>query len=131
MYHHEKSRVYVITYLPTGKKYVGRTTNLKDRIQLHMSALRCGRHSSKELQKDYNKFGGGKDAFRIEVVGEYQWHVNKVDTDLEFLVMTRLHTYDEQYGYNTHDPAMQLVRRAEGLSPIYAGGRKRAKSNVL
>lgn len=130
MYHYEKTQVYVITYLPTGKKYVGRTSNLENRIQQHMSTLRHGKHNSKELQKDYNKFGGGKNAFRIEVVGEYQWHVGKADTDLEFLVMAGLHTYDERYGYNTHDCAMQKLRKAEGLEPIYLYGKvaKRAEA---
>lgn len=130
MYHHKESLVYVLTYLPTGKKYVGRTSNLKNRIGQHLSCLKYGHHNSAELQDDYNQYGGGKDAFRVEVVGKYQWHVGRVETDLEFLVMTALHTYDEKYGYNTHDCAMQKLRKAEGLEPIYLYGQvaKRAKA---
>jgi len=120
---HKISDVYVLTYLPTGKKYVGRSTNVENRMQLHMCLLRHGKHNSKELQQDYNRYGGGVNAFSIETVGKYRHDRCSADNDLEFQTMIALKTYDERYGYNTHDCAMQKIRKANGLSPIYLSGR--------
>lgn len=114
--------VYVLTYLPTQKKYVGKTGNLKNRIQNHISCLNVGHHPCKDLQADYNKYGGGRDAFRIEIAGKYKWHCGDTENDLEYKTMAALKTYDERYGYNTHDCVMQKLRKAEGLEPIYLYG---------
>lgn len=110
---HKISDVYVLTYLPTGKKYVGRSTNVENRIQLHMCLLRHGKHNSKELQQDYNRYGGGKDAFSVETVGKYRhdrcsdvisqsalppirsmnWRTNSMSDGLTFLAASKSTLY--------------------------------------
>lgn len=59
--------VYVITCLPTGKRYVGSSAkSLKHRFRTHLSQLRNSKHHSKYMQRAWNKYG--EDAFRFEIV---------------------------------------------------------------
>lgn len=102
-----KEYVYVLTHLPTNKKYVGRTVNPQRRYMEHMNALVHGKHYNKHMQADYNKYGG-----------DYQFDVVCVETKADtegFLqdektLMRKLKTYDERFGYNDKDPAMAFVR---------------------
>ena len=130
MFHHKYTEVYVLTYLPTGKKYVGKTTNMEYRFQQHVSSLRNGHHNSRELQQDYDQYGGDKKAFLIETVGRRKGNSGRTGSDLEIATMIALRTYDEIYGYNTHDCAMQKIRKAENLFPIYLFGRCSRKAKL-
>lgn len=112
--------VYVITYLPTGKKYVGKSIDVKARFEKHFYDLARRRHPSKGLQKDYDTYGGGMDAFKVEIAGE-QRPLYSAKDDLERSTMIKLRTYDERYGYNDHDQAMQRVRIENGLPLSHAG----------
>ncbi len=112
--------VYVITYLPTGKKYVGKSNDVKTRFEKHLHDLAGRRHPSKGLQADYDTYGGGMDAFKVEIAGEQRPSYSARD-DLEHSTMISLRTYDERYGYNDHDQAMQRVRIENGL-PLSHGG---------
>ena len=47
--------VYCIRNITNGKIYVGQTTNFYARISSHVSALKHGKHTHKELQADYNE----------------------------------------------------------------------------
>ena len=120
--------IYAITYLPTGKKYVGRTSRpLEARLYQHYLALRNGTHTSKNWQKDYCKYGGGMDAFFIEAICSQRrrrWRPKEKALDNEKKTMLLLRTFDERCGYNDSDPSMQSVREAERLSPIYWHGTK-------
>ena len=122
--------VYAITYLPTGKKYVGKTRRpLSTRLYQHYLLLRKGAHTAADWQKDYNEYGGGLDAFAIEDVCIQRrkcYGRNRLPVNMEKQTMLALRTFDEQYGYNTHDPAMQTIRESKGLSPIYWTGAKAA-----
>ena len=44
--------VYVIRNLITGKVYVGSSYNIKGRLRRHLVALRGGKHSVEDMQKD-------------------------------------------------------------------------------
>lgn len=112
--------VYVITYLPTGKKYVGKSNDVKTRFEKHFHDLVGRRHTSKGLQADYDAYGGGMDAFKVEIAGEQRPFYSAMD-DLEHSTMISLRTYDERYGYNDHDQAMQRVRIENGLPLSHAG----------
>ena len=111
--------IYVITYKPTGKKYVGKTTiALRNRLDCHLSKLRRGVHASKEFQEDYNRFGGDICDFDIELYGvQYRTGRRKSQFNMEHHLIIALKTYNALYGYNTHDPAMQWIRRVMGLVP--------------
>jgi hypothetical protein len=107
-----KHNIYVLTYLPTGKKYVGKTGYNDDgkvRLHFHINKLQHGVHPSKQFQADYEKYGGDKESFKIEYVG-VQWWSEKFKLkhfDLEKRLMLKLKTYDSRYGYNSQDPSMK------------------------
>jgi hypothetical protein len=123
-YRYERRDVYVITYLPTGKKYVGKSRNVKERFDRHYYALRGRRHSVVEFQRDYDKYGGGREAFKVEII-DCQLPFLDDRNDPEHTAMIRLKTYDEHYGYNTHDQLVQWMREKCGLQVVLFGWQKR------
>jgi group I intron endonuclease len=62
----QKPGVYHIVCTVNGKRYIGGTSNIRLRSQVHQSALRKQRHANKALQSDWNKFGA--DAFVFEAL---------------------------------------------------------------
>lgn len=59
--------VYVITCLPTRKRYVGSSSvSLKGRIALHKRQLRDNKHHSRYLQRAWNKYG--EEAFDFSTI---------------------------------------------------------------
>ncbi len=108
--------IYVMTFLPTGKKYVGKTRYpLRQRLQSHLSKLNRGVHSSKELQKDFDDNNGTIDDFVIEQIDSQVLRRNlSMDKEREWMI--KLKTYDERFGYNVQDLSMRRVRRQLGLS---------------
>lgn len=116
--------IYVITYLPTGKKYVGKSKDVKQRFKTHYYSLREHRHPSQEFQNDYDKFGGDRKSFKVEVI-DYQFAYFSDRYDPEHSAMIKLKTYDERYGYNTHDHGVQWIREKDGLPVILSGWQKR------
>ena len=123
-YRYERRDVYVITYLPTGKKYVGKSRNVKERFDRHYYALRGRRHSVVEFQRDYDKYGGGREAFKVEIIDCQLPFLDDRD-DPEHCAMIQLKTYDERYGYNTHDQLVQWMRKKCGLRMVLFGWQKR------
>lgn len=114
--YHSYERVYVMTFLPTGKKYVGKTTMpLANRLSSHLWRLKHGNHPSKELQADFNAYNGKKDDFTIEFVA---WQVLQrgQHMDKERQLMVDLKTYDVRYGYNSQDSSMQRLRKLGYIS---------------
>ncbi len=54
--------IYIILQIITGRAYVGGTTNLNERFEKqHVPLLNKNKHSNRELQSDWNKYGA--DAF--------------------------------------------------------------------
>lgn len=107
-----KSNVYVLTYLPTGRKYVGKTIYNDDgkmRLHLHLQKLAKHNHPSKQFQADYDKYGGEADNFRFEYVDEVWWseRFTKKHFDTEKRWMLKLKTFDDRFGYNSQDPSMK------------------------
>lgn len=95
---HFPRKVYAIQHNITGKIYVGSTKDVADRYKRHISALRAGRHSNKEMQSDFDKYGENYTVFVLD-----DMHNNSERT-LEREWMCRLHTYDSRIGYNSSDP---------------------------
>lgn len=61
-----KCGVYIITNLVNGKKYIGSSKNLKDRLQRHIWELNKGIHINTHLQNSWNKYG--EDSFQYSVL---------------------------------------------------------------
>lgn len=91
----QKSGVYKITCISTGKMYIGSSNLCKRRRTDHLCELRHNRHGSIRLQNAFNKYGEG--AFEFEVI-EY-CPLNEIrDTEQKYLDAAR--SYDRDVGYN-------------------------------
>lgn len=62
----QKSGIYKIQNLTTGKFYIGSTKNFRERKYRHFRHLSLNKHHSLYLQNSYNKYG--KDSFVFEVL---------------------------------------------------------------
>lgn len=60
--------IYKITCAANGRAYVGASVNIESRWRMHRHKLNNQRHTNKEFQNDWNKYGAG--AFAFEVVKE-------------------------------------------------------------
>ena len=90
--------VYIIKNEVTGKIYVGRSSNLKVRVQQHMNLLRRGMHPVEDMQADFDEYG---DHFRVIVIDKIETYG---DRSKEGQWQKRLNTLDRRYGYNYRDP---------------------------
>lgn len=60
--------IYCIRCVVNDQKYVGQASHIRNRLNSHLSALRKGKHTIKDLQGDWNKYG--EDAFEIYIVSK-------------------------------------------------------------
>lgn len=58
--------IYKITCKGNNQFYIGSSTNIKYRWQVHLSTLRKGNHHSVYMQRSFNKYG--EDSFKFEVI---------------------------------------------------------------
>ena len=120
--------IYALRHEPTGKMYVGSTTNIGKRIQSHIELLKRGEHPAHGMQDDFNKYGGPYTVHILEVL------VDPVKpTEQESLWMSALNSRDPQIGYNAGDPSRNhSIKKRKGiLFPMDAGaGRDTAKKKL-
>lgn len=64
--YYKKSGIYRIYSIKNNKSYIGSTSNLYGRINLHIKDLEYNKHHSIHLQRHYNKYG--KDDLVIEIL---------------------------------------------------------------
>ena len=60
-----KSGIYMIT-APNGKRYIGQSSEIRRRLNHHVSRLKCGAHRNRILQNISNKYG--VDSLKFEVL---------------------------------------------------------------
>ena len=60
--------IYMVENKINGKKYIGQTTNLKNRWSEHKRKLRKETHTNSHLQNSYNKYG--KESFKFYILEE-------------------------------------------------------------
>ena len=58
--------VYVIQNLVNDKKYIGSSSNAKNRMKIHLNELRKGIHNNTHLQRAWNKYG--EKAFKFNII---------------------------------------------------------------
>lgn len=98
--------IYAIRCRENNRLYIGRTSNLDNRIQAHFSELKRKKHSSKLMIEDFEKYG--KDNFEIYILEE---NVPYTERKKEFEYMRKYNTFDEKYGYNRGDKGKKEVKK--------------------
>lgn len=104
--------VYVIRCKENGKIYVGCTDDVQRRVKAHMLDLRhhrkrsCGPHSGgASWQKDYDLYGEG--AFEYYILQDRIANADKASVESYWI--NRLHSKEEDHGYNSHHAKSQPV----------------------
>lgn len=103
--------IYVITNNVNGKRYIGQSVNLRERLQGHKWHLKNQRHNNEHLQSAWNKYG--EDAFSFELLEECdeehldeleRWHINELQTQ------DRTKGYNIENGGNSHKSVPEETR---------------------
>ncbi len=95
--------VYEIKNNVNNKKYIGSSVNIRGRLNTHAHDLIANRHSSKELQKDWNLYG--EDAFSFNLLKE---------CSSPFLIET------EQFFIDNYAPEYNFCKIAgRSIEPLY------------
>ena len=99
--------VYMITHNVTKRMYIGSTSMFNRRIQLHLNALRSGRHTVEDMQADYNNYG---EDYSIEILDKI---LDKDRFRKEYIYMDLYKSHVRGLGYNYKDN--QGIREKEVL----------------
>ena len=90
------SKIYSITNIANGKKYIGQSVDVKSRIRNHKWALKHDCHINDHLQKSFNKYG--EDCFVFEIICE----CSEENLDrFERFYIAQYNCIDPNYGYNS------------------------------
>ena len=71
----DQSYIYKITHKPTNKFYIGSTTNISTRLELHLSASK--RSLNSPLHRLMNKYNCDKSQFEIKVLEKCDFILSK------------------------------------------------------
>jgi group I intron endonuclease len=89
--------IYSITNKINGKRYIGRSENIKRRWRGHKYDLKHNKHRSNHLQYSWNKYG--EENFVFEKICEV-WDENNL-WKIEQTFIDLYKSYDKRFGYNT------------------------------
>ena len=93
-----KACVYAIRHEPTGKVYVGCTSDVERRVDEHMKQLVSGTHTVEMMQNDFDEYGGNYSYFILfEAYASYDAFA------MEKNFMSLLGTRNPEVGYNYKD----------------------------
>lgn len=118
-----KPGFYEISHLPSGKRYIGETQNLLERLGKHVAALQKGVHDSSPLQADWNKEKNEnnlKNNFSLRVINLVASDDPKArkKQEREYLL-----AQDPVYLYNVvYDPSVPKAKRENYRKIIHIKG---------
>lgn len=98
----EHYTIYSLINLESGKRYIGRTKNLKQRIQNHFSCIKGKNHPNPLINQD------SECHFDFEVLEENVSGEEKKEKERYYI--QRYKTYDERYGYNVMDHCVATIK---------------------
>lgn len=114
--------VYQIENLKNGKRYVGKTTNFKQRVAYHKTYLRRNVHHNEYLQRAWNKYG--EKCFEFKVLQTFPTR-SQMDLAEEFLILEG-QTHLPPKGYNIQLGGWSDNPSERGLGKI----REKAKAQM-
>jgi len=83
--------IYYILNSVTGKRYIGSSVNIPERIRAHLSCLFSGKHHCKPLQRAFNKCG----------LAGLRWGILESVPNFEDLLLREQHWINAAGDYNT------------------------------
>lgn len=89
--------IYEITHLPTGRKYVGSSTDVMKRWKKHLWELQKGIHPVEAMQLDYDRFGK---EYSFAIIGHI---ADESEDHKEYDCMVERQSNIKGFGYNYKD----------------------------
>lgn len=115
--------IYSITNTINGKKYIGHSTNIKQRWNYHKTYLKNNEHDNQHLQDDYNKFGAS--AFEYELVEECE------ESKLDEREVYWISVYDSKNnGYNMTIGGKGLLNPTDDVKEKISNGLKGERNGM-
>lgn len=113
--------IYAIQHNVTKKIYIGKTKDVYKRFYQHIWKLKSGKHSSKEMLHDFQKYGNDFSVFILETIenGKQRVKVDGYERTLEKIkeieYMQKYNTLEK--GYNVQDSVSKKMVCSE-LDPF-------------
>src|ERR1035437_4313461 len=79
-----QSGIYSITHIARGKRYIGSSKNIYQRIKEHRLVLRHGGHCNPYLRKAWIRYG--ESAFKFEVIEDGILEENLIEKETEYII---------------------------------------------
>lgn len=102
--------IYRITNTANGKVFIGKSLNVRGKLNGQMFELKLGSHRNRALQKDWNEFGDGSFAFDVvDILKPADDPLRDMSEDLAALEeawLEKLQPYGDR-GYNRAGPSVK------------------------
>lgn len=110
--------IYEITHLPTGRKYVGSSTDVTKRWKRHLWELQKGIHPVEAMQLDYDRFGN---EYSFAIIGQI---ADESEDHKEYDCMIERQSNIKGLGYNYKDRGLPKKSTEELKKEMFEAIRK-------